>query len=120
MNFSKTFIEDCGGHDLFEAQLSGVVRVTKAGYFNTTCAQSLDYEDPDTNASAAARYRLAAMILIRASGNYLDMQGRKITHRDYSVAGHLYSRAAYAMRQASLAQLYADHTKPRRTRRAVK
>lgn len=65
-----------------------------------------------TRGLASAKYHLIAMILIRTAGNFLESwqtTGHKLNQKAYLVASHLYNRAAFAMRQAPLAELYAQY-----------
>lgn len=74
-------------------------------------AQALDYREAGVRDAAAATYHLIAMILIRTAGNFLEnwtAAGHPLNQNAYSVASHLYNRAAFAMRQTWLAELYAN------------
>ena len=60
--------------------------------------------------TSAPTYHLIAMILIRTAGQFLESwqkSGHVLNQKAYNMASHFYNRAAFAMRQAWLAELYA-------------
>ena len=81
----------------------------------------LDFKNRYTRGLAAAKYHLIAMILIRTAENFLESwqaTGHKMNHRAYGTATKLYTRAYFAMRQASNAALFAGQTEY--TKRGIK
>ena len=105
-------IRENGGAELLDdPQFAAYCRLV-AGKLTITTAGSHDYTNRSTRQTAAPRYHLIAMILIRTAGNFLERwqaAGHKLNHTAYNTATKLYTRAAFAMRQATNAALYAGN-----------
>ena len=106
----ERIIRENGGAELLDdPQLAQYCRLV-SGHMAITEAQRLDYSRNDTRKTAAAMYHLVAMTLIRTAGRFLEnwqKSGHALNQKAYDVASHLYNRAAFAMRQTWLAELYA-------------
>lgn len=107
----ERIIRENGGAELFDdPQFAPYCRLV-SGHLAITEAQRLDYSNKRrTRGLAAAHYHMIAMILIRTAGNFLEhwqATGHRLNHNAYNTAGHLYNRAAFAMRQTWLAELYS-------------
>ena len=109
----ERIIRENGGAELLDdPQFAAYCRMV-AGKLTIATAGSLDYKDRGTRKTAAARYHLIAMILIRVAGNFLERwqaTGHKLNRTAYNTATRLYTRAAFAMRQAGNSALYAGQT----------
>lgn len=106
----ERIIRENGGAELLDDPQFGAYCRMVAGKLTIATAGSHDYKNRGTRKTAAARYHLIAMILIRVAGNYLhnwEKTGHKLNHVAYNTATKLYTRAAFAMRQAANAALYA-------------
>ena len=107
----ERIIRENGGAELFDGpQFAPYCRLV-GGKLAIREAQALDYREAGIRDTSAATYHLIAMILIRTAGNFLEnwtAAGHPLNLHAYSVASHLYNRAAFAMRQTWLAELYAN------------
>ena len=106
----ERIIRENGGADLLDCPHFAAYCRMVAGKLTIVSAGSHNYTDRGTCETAAAKYRLIAMILIRVAGNYLhnwEKTGHPLNHVAYNTATKLYTRAAFAMRQATNAALYA-------------
>ena len=105
----EQYIRENGGAELFDdPRLAQYCRIV-SGRLAIREAQSLDHIEKKTT---AATYHLIAMILVRVAGNFLESwqkAGYALNQKAYNVASHFYNRAAFAMRQAPLAELYAHY-----------
>ena len=101
-------IRENGGAELFDdPRLAQYCRIV-SGHLAIREAQALDFPDK----TSAPTYYLIAMILVRVAGNFLESwqkAGYALNQKAYNVASHFYNRAAFAMRQAPLAELYRKH-----------
>lgn len=106
----ERIIRENGGAELLDdPQFAAYCRMV-AGKLTIATAGSHDYKNRSTRRTAAAKYHLIAMILIRVAGNFLknwQATGHSMNHTAYNTATKLYTRAAFAMRQATNAALYA-------------
>jgi len=108
----ERIIRENGGAELLDDPMYAQYVRLVSGRLVITEAQRLDYANMYTRRAAAAKYHMIAMILIRTAGNYLEnwtATGHKLNMKAYNVASHLYNRAAFAMRQTWLAELYSGH-----------
>ena len=106
----ERIIRENGGAELLDDPQFGAYCRMVAGHLTVASAGSHDYKNRCTRKMAAAKYHLIAMILIRVAGNFLEHwqdTGHKLNHTAYNTATKLYTRAAFAMRQATNAALYA-------------
>lgn len=107
----ELYIRANGGAELFDdPRLAPFCRIV-GGKLAIREAQALDRCEKKVT---AATYYLIALILVRVAGNFLEswqQAGYALNQKAYNVASHYYNRAAFAMRQASLAELYAQYSK---------
>ena len=107
----ERFIRENGGAELFDdPQFAQYCRLV-GGKLAIREAGQLDFGNRYTRKVASAKYHLIAMILIRVAGNFLESwvaTGHKLNQNAYNVASRLYNRAAFAMRQAPMAELFAN------------
>jgi len=107
----ERIIRENGGAKLLDDPMYAQYAKLVSGRLVITEAQRLDYANMYTRRAAAAKYHMIAMILIRVAGNFLEnwtATGHKLNQQAYNVASHLYNRAAFAMRQAPMAELFAN------------
>ena len=109
----ERIIRENGGAELLDdPQFAQYCRLV-SGKLVIRYAGQLDFKNRYTRGLAAAKYHLIAMILIRTAENFLESwqaTGHKMNHRAYNTATKLYTRAYFAMRQASDAALFAGQT----------
>lgn len=109
-------IRENGGAELLDdPRLAQFCRIV-SGKLAIREAQTLDRCEKQVT---AATYHLIAMVLIRVAGNFLEnwrKDGYALNQKAYNVASHFYNRAAFAMRQASLAELYAQYAPKTKTK----
>lgn len=108
----ERIIRENGGAELLDDPMYAQYVRLVSGKLVITEAGRLDYANKYTRRAAAAKYHMIAMILIRVAGNFLEnwtATGHKLNQNAYNVASHLYNRAAFAMRQTWLAELYSNH-----------
>jgi len=105
----KDFFQELGSGDLFRTELVNYVHVNSGGQVSVACAASLDYNNATVRAIAPDAYCLVAHIMVRTAGAYAVKMYRsqQPRHRVLKMIANLHARAAYAMRQAALASLYA-------------
>ena len=112
----EQYIRENGGAELFDdPRLAQYCRIV-SGHLAIREAQSLDNIE---KGATAATYYLIAMILVRVAGNFLEnwrKEGFALNQKAYNVASHFYNRAAFAMRQAPLAELYAKYAPKTKTK----
>lgn len=103
----ERIIRENGGAELFDdPRLAPFCRIV-GGKLAIREAQALDRCEKKVT---AATYYLIALILIRVAGNFLERwqkAGYALNQKAYNVASHYYNRAAFAMRQTWLAELYS-------------
>jgi len=107
----ERIIRENGGAELFDDPQFNLYCRLVGGKLAIREAGQLDFGNQYTRKVAAAKYHLIAMILIRTAGNFLESwvaTGHKLNQNAYNVASHLYNRAAFAMRQAPMAELFAN------------
>lgn len=109
VSWDERHIRENGGAELLDdPRLAQFCRIV-GGKLAIREAQALDRCEKQVT---AATYHLIAMILIRTAGNFLEnwrKDGYALNQKAYNVAGHFYNRAAFAMRQTSLAELYSHY-----------
>lgn len=104
-------IRENGGAELLDDPMLAQFCRIVGGKLAIREAQALDRCEKQVT---AATYHLIAMILIRTAGNFLEnwrKAGYALNQKAYNVASHFYNRAAFAMRQASLAELYSHYSR---------
>lgn len=104
-------IRENGGAELLDDPRLAQFCRTVGGKLAIREAQALDRCEKQVTSAA---YHLIAMILIRTAGNFLEnwrKAGYALNQKAYNVASHFYNRAAFAMRQASLAELYSHYSR---------
>lgn len=116
VSWDEHYIRENGGAELFDdPRLAQYCRIV-SGHLTIREAQSLDRIEKK---ATAATYYLIAMILVRVAGNFLESwqkTGYALNQKAYNVASHFYNRAAFAMRQAPLAELYAPYNRKKSNR----
>ena len=115
----ERIIREHGGAELLDDPMYAQYARVVGGKLVITEAGRLDYGNQFTRRAAAAKYHMIAMILIRVAGNFLEnwrKAGYALNQKAYNVASHFYNRAAFAMRQASLAELYAKYAPKTKTK----